>query len=84
MSVRSSSTTEARAQRAEEIYRQFLRDKLEPAHKEEFVAVEPDSGEHFLGKTSLEAILNARQKYPDKIFRVIRIGHPVVGRQLYT
>jgi len=80
MSVRSSSTTEARAQRAEEIYRQFLRHKLEPAHTGEFVAIEPDSGEHFLGQTSIEAILNARQKYPDKIFHVIRIGHPVVGK----
>jgi hypothetical protein len=79
MSVGSSSTTEARAQRGEEIYRQLLRQKLEPAHEGEFVAIEPDSGDHFLGQTSHQAILNARQKYPDKIFHVIRIGHPVVG-----
>jgi hypothetical protein len=80
MRIGSSSTTEARVQRGEEIYRQLLRDKLEPAHKGEFVAIEPDSAEYFLGKTSLEAILNARQKHPDKLFHVIRVGHSVVGK----
>lgn len=79
-SMKSPSPTEARAQRGEAIYRQFLRDKLEPMHKGEFVAIEPDSGDYFLGKTSLEAILKARQKHPDKVFHVIRIGHPTVGK----
>jgi len=80
MSVESPSTTEARARRGEEIYRQFLRDKLEPLYQREFVAIELESAEYFIGKTSLEAILKARQKYPDKVFHVIRIGYPVVGK----
>lgn len=37
-------------------------------------AIEPETGEWFLGETLLEAIKKARQKYPDKIFYSIRIG----------
>ncbi|GAI72658.1 unnamed protein product [marine sediment metagenome] len=39
-------------------------------------AIEPETGEWFLGKTLLEAIKKAKQKYPGKIFYSIRIGSP--------
>ena len=37
-------------------------------------AIEPDTGEWFLGKTLLEALKKAKKKYPDSIFYSIRIG----------
>jgi hypothetical protein len=37
-----------------------LRCHLEAAHLREFVAIEPDSGEYFLGKTLIEAIQASR------------------------
>jgi hypothetical protein len=37
-------------------------------------AIEPETGEWFLGETLLEAIKKAKQKYPDKIFYSIHIG----------
>ena len=38
--------------------------------------IEPETGECFLGKTTLEALKKAKRKYPDKIFYCIRIGSP--------
>ncbi len=38
--------------------------------------IEPESGDWFLGKTTLEALKKAKGKYPDKIFYCIRIGFP--------
>jgi len=38
--------------------------------------IEPETGEWFLGKTTLEALKKAKEKFPDKIFYCIRIGFP--------
>ncbi|MCK4476580.1 MAG: hypothetical protein KAU16_07615 [Methanophagales archaeon] len=38
--------------------------------------IEPETGEWFLGKTLVEALKKAKNKYPDKIFYSIRIGSP--------
>jgi hypothetical protein len=38
--------------------------------------IEPETGEWFLGKTTLEALRKARRKYPEKIFYCIRVGSP--------
>ena len=62
--------------RATEIYETRLRRKLEDQHRNAFVAVEPDSGDYFLGETLSEAILAARKVYPDRISFALRIGHP--------
>lgn len=64
------------ARRATEIYESRLRSMLEEKHPNAFVAVEPDSGEYFLGSTLSEAIDAARAKYPDRIPFALRVGHP--------
>ena len=61
--------------RAEEIYSGQLRALLEPDHLNEFVAIEPESGDYFLGATLSEASRAARQKYPDRLTHVMRVGH---------
>ncbi len=38
--------------KAEELYAAKLRSMLEPEHTDKFVAIEPESGEFFLGKLS--------------------------------
>ena len=38
-------------QKAEAIYDSRLQGILEPCHDHEFVAIEPESGEYFLGKS---------------------------------
>jgi len=61
--------------RAEELYSTRLRAVLEPKHTDEFVAIEPESGDYFLGKTMSEATSAARQSYPDRLTHVMRVGH---------
>jgi hypothetical protein len=63
--------------RAELIYEQRLRETLETTHRDYFVAIEPDSGDYFLGRTLSEASAAARQTYPDRRTYVLRVGHPV-------
>lgn len=61
--------------RAEEIYATRLRVVLEPEHVDEFVAIEPESGDYFLGKTLSEATQAARKSYPDRWTHAMRVGH---------
>lgn len=44
-------------------------------HIDRFVAIEPESGEYFLGNTFDAAVKSARTKYPDRLSHTIRIGH---------
>lgn len=61
--------------RAEEIYSTRLRAVLEPEHVDEFVAIEPESGDYFLGKTLNEASRAARRAYPGRLTHAMRVGH---------
>ena len=61
--------------RAEELYSTRLRAVLESEHADEFVVIEPDSGEYFLGKTLNEATRAARKSYPDRLTHAMRVGH---------
>ena len=61
--------------RAEEIYATRFRALLEPEHLDEFVAIEPESGDYFLGKTLSEAMGAARRSYPDRLAHAMRVGH---------
>jgi hypothetical protein len=62
------------AQKARFLYNQRLRDELEKTHCGEFIAVEPDSGAYFLGKSMREALARAESAYPDRLFHVMCIG----------
>ncbi len=64
------------ARRATEIYDMRLRVMLETDHRNAYVAVEPDSGDYFLGDTLSEAIQAARTAHPNRISFALRVGHP--------
>ena len=70
-----SAETSDIIRRAEQIYAERLKGELEANHLNEFVVIEPDSGDYFLGHTSLEASQKARAAYPDRIGFLVRIGH---------
>ena len=55
-----------------ESYRKLGRNQLRIAM---FVAIEPESGEYFLGDTFDEAVKSARAKHPSRLSHIIRIGH---------
>ena len=63
------------AEKAQSIYQEQLRSKLEISNPNEFVAIEPESGEYFLGKTLSEAIQSARAAYPHRLPFALRVGH---------
>jgi len=70
-----SQNTESVASNAKRIYEEQLRASLEASHINEFVAIEPISGEHFLGRTLSEAIGASRSKYPNRLAHALRVGH---------
>jgi hypothetical protein len=70
-----SADTKAVIDRAKQIYADQLRALLEPQHRDRFVAIEPESGEYFLGDTFDEAVKSARAKHPSRLSHTIRIGH---------
>ena len=49
--------------------------QLEAEHPNQFVAIEPTSGEHFLADSFSNAVSASRSAHPDRIAFVIRIGH---------
>jgi hypothetical protein len=62
------------AQKGEQIYQEKLKPILEPKENGKFVTIEVNSGEYFLGDSLLEALQQARQKYPDRLFHTIKVG----------
>jgi hypothetical protein len=72
----ASPESEDIVRRAELIYDQRLREEFEPTHKGKFLAIEPDSGDHFLGRRLEEAAAAARRAHPNKTSYVLRIGFP--------
>jgi len=48
--------------------------ELLPVHKGEIVAIDPDTGEYFLGYSEIDAYKRAVKKFPNKKFVFRRIG----------
>lgn len=57
-----------------------LTPELEKKHFGQFIAIDADSGEYFIGDTVIEATRKAQAQYPGKIFFLGRIGY----RTAYT
>ena len=70
-----SQESQELARQAEGIYEHRLKATLEQAHAGAFVAIEPTSGEYFVGATLSEAIGAARRAHPHRVAYVMRIGH---------
>ncbi len=73
-----SAETRSVIDRAKRIYDERLRAPLEAGHRDQFVAIEPESGDHFVAGTLDGAVFAARAKYPDRITYTLRIGHVAV------
>jgi hypothetical protein len=71
-----SSQTQSVAERAKRIYDERLRADLEAAHHGRFVAIEPESGDHFLADTLDGAVRAARARHPSRLSHVVRVGAP--------
>ncbi len=60
---------------AKRLYANGLREALEPTHDGEYVCIEPESGDYFLGLTFDEAVNQAIDAYPDRLTHTLRVGH---------
>jgi hypothetical protein len=67
--------TKSVIERAKRIYAEKLQAALEPQNLNRFVAIEPESGDYFLGNTFDEAVKLARARHPSRLSHTIRIGH---------
>jgi hypothetical protein len=70
----SETLNEDVVERGQSTYRESLASMLEPSHLGEFVAVEPDSGQYFLGRTASAALIAARAAMPNSLFYLTRVG----------
>lgn len=70
-----SEETKSVISRAKQLYEEKLKAELEAEYRDRFVAIEPDSGDYFVGDTFDEAVKQATEKYPTRISHTIRIGH---------
>ena len=61
--------------KGKKLYESKLKLLLEAAHKGEYLAIEPDSGDYYLGHTMSEAYERAVEEHPDKKFYLIRVGY---------
>lgn len=52
-----------------------IKASLEATSPNKFVAVEPISGEFFLGETLSDAIGSSRRQHPDRLAHAFRVGH---------
>ncbi len=66
------------AERGQKIYEDRLKDEMEPRHKGRIIAIEVETGDYFLGDSVIEAVNKAKEKYPDKVFFIARIGYKAV------
>ena len=70
-----ANNTEDVVRRATQLYEEKLRQKLEKTNMNEFVAIEPESGNYYFGKTLSEAIQASRAAHPNRLAFAMRVGH---------
>jgi hypothetical protein len=63
------------AEKAKKLFQERYRAKLEESNCGDFVCIEPESGDFFLGHTFDEAVNHAINVYPDRLTHTLRIGH---------
>jgi hypothetical protein len=56
-------------------YDEHLRDTLEPEQTGRYVAIDPATGQYFIGDTGTEALLEAHRAFPQTLFYLARVGY---------
>lgn len=63
------------AEKGRDFYNRNLKHLFEPERNGEFVALDPETGTCFLGKTGREALGKAEAAHPDRQFYLQRVGY---------
>ena len=72
------------ASAAEKIYNSKYKVDFEKSHSGQFAVIDVRSGEAYMGKFAEDALGNAREKAPNGVFHLIRIGSPGAFRVSYV
>ena len=72
-----SNETRVVIDQAKAIYERY-REALEAEHRDQFVAIEPVSGDRFVADSFNAAVRAARSAHPSRLSHTIRIGHDAV------
>jgi len=59
-------------------YKRILTSELEKRYKGKIIAIDPDTGDYFMGDSVIEACQKGEKKYPEKVFLLKRIGYKFV------
>jgi hypothetical protein len=76
MNAMATPQAQRLARKGERIYRTRLKRLLEPQHNGQYVAIEVESGDYFLGESAVAALKEAEARYPKGKFHLIKIGYP--------
>ena len=76
----NTEPTDPLSESGQRLYDERLRGILEPEHTGEFVAIEPDTEQYFLGSTGLAALRAGREALPGKLFYLLRVGSDAAYR----
>lgn len=71
-----SKSSQQVADKAKTLYEQHYRAEFEAGHSGEFLCIEPESKDCFLGATFDEAVNKAIDAHPERLTYTLRIGHP--------
>ncbi|MEM9184998.1 MAG: hypothetical protein AAGB00_00710 [Planctomycetota bacterium] len=71
----TSEENQALSDRAEQLYNAKIKALVEHDSDGKFIAIEPDSGDYFLGDTLSRAVGLARDAHPNRLSHVMRVGH---------
>jgi hypothetical protein len=72
---------EAFGETAKAIYQKKYKTEFEEKYKGQYVAIDVESGDAFVGETGLEAYYEAIKTHPGNFFFFIRIGLPPLKRR---
>ena len=73
-------TSKEVASRGEAIYRQQIRNKVEPKHKGKFLVIDIETGEYEMSSDDLIATKRLLAKHPDAVIYGLQIGFPTAYR----
>ncbi len=51
-----------------------IKEKYDPLYRGKFLVIEPDTEKVYLGDTSAEALVKAREENPEKLFYAVKVG----------
>ena len=71
-----SAESQSVVDRAKRLYAERLQGALEAEHRDRYVAIEPESGDHFLADTFDAAVEASWTRHPGRLSYTLRVGHP--------